>query len=44
MMKPQQVWRSLIAADRITSPPRDLLMHLHNSFASDAFARAYRAR
>jgi predicted O-methyltransferase YrrM len=41
-MKPQHIWRSLTTAGRVTSQTRDLLMHLRNSFASDAFARAYR--
>ena len=42
MMKPRQLWRSLTTAGRITSQARDLLMHIHNSLASDGFARAYR--
>ena len=42
MMKPQHIWRSLTTEGRITSQARDLLMHVHNSFASDAFSRAYR--
>jgi predicted O-methyltransferase YrrM len=42
MMKPQHAWRSLTTPGRITSQARDLVMHLHNSFASDPFARAYR--
>jgi predicted O-methyltransferase YrrM len=42
MMKSQHLWRSLTTPGRVTSQARDLLMHLHNSFASDAFARAYR--
>ena len=41
MMTPQRIWRSLTTEGRITSQARDLVMHLHNSFASDAFARAY---
>ncbi len=41
-MKLQHIWRSLTTEGRVTSQARDLLMHVHNSFASDAFARAYR--
>ena len=42
MMNPRHIWRSLTTEGRITSQARDLLMHVHNSFASDAFSRAYR--
>ena len=42
MISPQQVWRSLTTSGRITSQARDLLMHLHNSFATDGFSQAYR--
>lgn len=42
MMKPQHIWRSLTTTGRIGSQARDMVMHLHNAFASDAFSRAYR--
>ena len=43
MMNLQYFWRSLTMEGRVASQARDLMMHVHNSFASDAFARSYRA-
>jgi predicted O-methyltransferase YrrM len=41
-MKPQHILRSLTTEGRISSQLRDIVMHIHNSLASDAFARTYR--
>jgi hypothetical protein len=42
MMKPQHLWHSLTTKGRVSSQVHDLVMHLRNSFASDAYARAYK--
>jgi hypothetical protein len=41
-MTPQQIWRLLGTRGVIRSQVRDGYMHVYNTFASDAFARAYR--